>query len=71
MALIHAYRASAADKLEAIKQIETQLYARTLIETTRKTQIQSGLALLYSIFDGYRSNVVLYSGDRFSTNASF
>ena len=46
MALIHAYRASAADKLEAIKQIETQLYARTLIETTRKTQIQSGRALL-------------------------
>ena len=46
VALIHAHRASAVEDLEAIKQVATQLYARTLIETTRKTQIQSGRALL-------------------------
>lgn len=46
VALIHAYRASEANDLEAIKRVETQLYAQTLIETTRKTQIQSGRALL-------------------------
>ena len=46
VALIHAHRASTVDNIEAIEQVETQLYARTLIETTRKTQIQSGRALL-------------------------
>ena len=46
VALIHAYRASAVNDLEAVKQVETQLYAKTLIETTRKTQQQSGRALL-------------------------
>ncbi len=46
VALIHAYRASAADDLEQVKQVEARLYAQTLIEITRKTQIQSGRALL-------------------------
>ena len=46
VALIHAYHASKANDLEAIEQIETQLYAQTLIEITRKTQQQSGRALL-------------------------
>ena len=46
VALIHAYRASKAEDLEAVKQVETQLYAQTLIETIRKTQQQSGRALL-------------------------
>ena len=46
VALIHAYRASADDDLEAIAQSATQLYTQTLIEITRKTQQQSGRALL-------------------------
>ncbi len=46
VALIHGYRASAADDLEQVKQVAAQLYAQTLIEITRKTQIQSGRALL-------------------------
>ena len=46
VALIHAYRASSVNDLEAIQQVETQLYAQTLIEITRKTQQQSGRALL-------------------------
>ena len=46
VALIHAYRASKANDIEAVKQVETQLYAQTLIEITRKTQQQSGRALL-------------------------
>ncbi len=46
VALIHAYDASAANDPEEIKNIAAQLYALTLIETTRKTQIQSGRALL-------------------------
>ena len=46
IALIHAYNASAVNDTEEIKQIAAQLYAQTLIETTRKTQIQSGRALL-------------------------
>jgi urease accessory protein len=46
VALIHAYHASKANDLEAIRQVETQLYAQTLIEITRKTQQQSGRALL-------------------------
>ena len=46
VALIHAYRASSVNDLEAVKQVETQLYAQTLIETIRKTQQQSGRALL-------------------------
>ncbi|MGF1587981.1 MAG: urease accessory protein UreF [Pleurocapsa sp.] len=46
VALIHAYRASAADDLEQVKQVAAQLSAQTLIETTRKAQRQSGRALL-------------------------
>lgn len=46
VALIHAYRASSVNDLKAIEQVETQLYAQTLIETIRKTQQQSGRALL-------------------------
>ena len=46
VALIHAYHASKANDLKAIKRVETQLYAQTLIEITRKTQQQSGRALL-------------------------
>lgn len=46
VALIHAYRASAINDIEIIKQVETQLYAQTLIKITRKTQQQSGRALL-------------------------
>ena len=46
VALIHAYRASTADELEAIKQIDARLFAQTLIDTIRKTQQQSGRALL-------------------------
>lgn len=46
VALIQTHHASVANDIEQIVQIETQLYARTLIETTRKTQQQSGRALL-------------------------
>ena len=46
VALIHAYHASKINDLEAVKQVETQLYAQTLIAITRKTQQQSGRALL-------------------------
>lgn len=46
VALIHAYQGSAADNLEIIKQADAQLFAQTLIEITRKTQRQSGRALL-------------------------
>lgn len=46
VALIHAYRASVANSIAQIKQVEIQLYSQTLIETTRKTQCQSGRALL-------------------------
>lgn len=46
VALIHGYQATRANDLATIKQVATRLYAQTLIETTRKTQIQSGRALL-------------------------
>ncbi|WP_019507901.1 urease accessory protein UreF [Pleurocapsa sp. PCC 7319] len=46
VALIHAYRASAANDLEMVKQVDAQLFTQTLIATTRKTQRQSGRALL-------------------------
>ena len=46
VAAIYAHRASAASEIEEIKRAATQLYARTLIETTRQTQQQSGRALL-------------------------
>jgi urease accessory protein len=46
VALLHAYRGSAIDNLESIIQADTQLFAQTLIAITRKTQQQSGRALL-------------------------
>jgi urease accessory protein len=46
VALLHAYRGSAADNLESIIHVDTQLLAQTLIATTRKTQQQTGRALL-------------------------
>ena len=46
VALIHAYRASTVNDLEMVKQVDAQLFAKTLIATTRKTQCQSGRALL-------------------------
>jgi len=46
VALIHAYHASATKEIEKIEYIAELLYAQTLIETTRKTQIRSGRALL-------------------------
>ncbi|MGB5632129.1 MAG: urease accessory UreF family protein [Waterburya sp.] len=46
VALIHAYQGSAVDNWEMIIQADTQLFAQTLIEITRKTQRQSGRALL-------------------------
>ncbi|MEM7593692.1 MAG: urease accessory UreF family protein, partial [Cyanobacteria bacterium P01_A01_bin.83] len=46
VALIHAFNASTEQDINQIKQVATQLYAQTLIETTRKTQLQSGRALL-------------------------
>ena len=46
VALTHAYHAATKDDVAGIKQVAAQLYAQTLIETTRKTQIQSGRALL-------------------------
>lgn len=46
VALIQAFHASAAEDIDQIEQVATQLYAQTLIETTRNTQRQSGRALL-------------------------
>ncbi len=46
VALIHAYQGSAVNNVEMIKQADTQLFAQNLIEITRKTQRQSGRALL-------------------------
>ncbi len=46
IALIHAYRGSAENNLAIVKQADAQLFAQTLIEATRKTQRQSGRALL-------------------------
>ncbi|MBD2503493.1 urease accessory protein UreF [Anabaena azotica] len=46
VALIHAYRGSAGDDLDAVRQADSQLFAQTLVEKTRSTQRQSGRALL-------------------------
>ncbi|MEA5509191.1 urease accessory UreF family protein [Crocosphaera sp. UHCC 0190] len=46
VALIHAYRGSANNNLEAIKQSDTCLFAQTLIEKTREIGRKSGRALL-------------------------
>ncbi|MDJ0572037.1 MAG: urease accessory UreF family protein [Pleurocapsa sp. MO_192.B19] len=46
VALIHAYRGSSKNDLEIVRQADAQLFAQTLILTARKTQQQSGRALL-------------------------
>lgn len=46
VALIHAHGASASHNLEAIRQADSQLFALNAIAITRKTQRQSGRALL-------------------------
>lgn len=46
VALLHAYNGSVADNLATIITADNQLFAQTLIATTRKTQQQSGRALL-------------------------
>jgi urease accessory protein len=46
VALIHSYRGSQQNDLELVRQADHQLFAQTLIETTRLTQRQSGRALL-------------------------
>lgn len=46
IALIHAYRASAANDLSEIRRADQQLYAQTLIQATREAQCRSGQALL-------------------------
>ena len=46
VALIHAYRGSAIDDLDAVRIADAQLFAQTLVEKTRETQRKSGRALL-------------------------
>lgn len=46
VALVYAYRGSSQGDLAAIRQADSQLFAISLIETTRQTQRQSGRALL-------------------------
>ncbi|MEL6441412.1 MAG: urease accessory UreF family protein [Cyanobacteria bacterium J06621_8] len=46
VALIYAFNASAADNIGQIQYIAARLHAQTLIATSRKTQLQSGRALL-------------------------
>ena len=46
VALIHAYRGSANDDLETVRQADARLFAQTPVEKTRSTQRQSGRALL-------------------------
>lgn len=46
VALIHAYRGSVRDDLEAVGEADAQLFAQTLIEKTREMGRKSGRALL-------------------------
>jgi urease accessory protein len=46
VALIHAHRGIGDENLAAVRQADSQLFAISLIETTRQTQRQSGRALL-------------------------
>lgn len=46
VALIHAYRGSEREDLEAVREADTQLFAQTLIEKTREMGRKSGRALL-------------------------
>ena len=46
VALIHSYKASAANDLTQVRQVDARLYAQTAIAISRQTQCQSGRALL-------------------------
>jgi len=46
VALIHAYRASAADNLDEVRRADIRLFAQTLIQEAREAQRKSGRALL-------------------------
>ncbi|MDJ0687011.1 MAG: urease accessory UreF family protein [Xenococcaceae cyanobacterium MO_188.B32] len=46
VALIHAYRRSAKNDLEAVRQVDNILFAQTVIAKIRETQRKSGRALL-------------------------
>ena len=46
VALLHSHRASAANQLSKLREIEARLFAQTPIEKTRTMQRQSGRALL-------------------------
>lgn len=46
VALIHAYQASARNNLEAVREIDAQLFAQIVIANIRETQRKSGRALL-------------------------
>jgi urease accessory protein len=46
VALTHAHRGSRDGELTAVREADSQLFAISLIETTRQTQRQSGRALL-------------------------
>ena len=46
VALIHAYRRSAKDDLDGVREVDSYLFAQTVIETIRETQRKSGRALL-------------------------
>ncbi|MGF1542067.1 MAG: urease accessory protein UreF [Pleurocapsa sp.] len=46
VALFHAHRGSSNQELAAVRQADSQLFAISLIKTTRQTQRQTGRALL-------------------------
>lgn len=46
VALIHAYRGSAKDDLDKVRQVDARLFAQTVIAKIRETQRKSGQALL-------------------------
>ena len=46
VALIHAYRGSVQNDLEAVRQVDSILFAQTVIAKIRETQRKSGRALL-------------------------
>ena len=46
VALIHAYRASAADNLDEVRRADNRLFAQTLVQEARVAQRKSGRALL-------------------------
>ena len=46
VALVHAYRASVANNLEAVRQADLRLHAQTLVREVRDAQRKNGRALL-------------------------